>query len=106
MNLNLLCARQPILPQCRCHIPDAIELIHSSLGVALVSHGHEGVAFLGDVDVGDGPDLGEVVLEDVLGTGAVDAVDEELGASRHGKADRADSQIFEREITEQQNNQL
>jgi hypothetical protein len=47
---------------------DAIELIHGSLGVALVGHGHEGVAFLGDVDVGDGPDLGEVVLKDVLGT--------------------------------------
>ena len=57
-------------------IPCAIEFINSGLGIALVGHGDKGVALLGDVDVGDSADLGELVLQQVLRTGPVNAVNE------------------------------
>ncbi len=45
----------------------SVELVDSGLSVTLVVHGDEGVALLGDVDVGDGSELGELLLEKILG---------------------------------------
>ena len=45
----------------------SVELVDCGLSVTLVVHGDEGVALLGDVDVGDGSELGELLLEKILG---------------------------------------
>jgi len=62
-------------------LPCSIEFVNSRLGVPLVGHGDKGVALLGDVDIGDSADLGELVLQDVLRAGTVDAIDEKFCAA-------------------------
>jgi len=61
-----------------------IELVDSGASLVLVVHGDEGVPLLGDVDIGDGSVLGELVLQDVLGAGPVDTVDKDFRATGHG----------------------
>ena len=61
----------------------SVELVNSGLGISCVIHGDESVTLLGDVDVRDGAELRELLLQKVLRAGAVDSVDEKLGSTRH-----------------------
>jgi len=57
----------------------AIQILDGLVGTALVSHGHESIALLGDVNLLDLTTSGEFVLNEGLGAPGVDSVDEQLG---------------------------